>query len=86
MSEWQPIETVPEATWVLVYAPWHGDCPVYVGYVTYSTEKEDVLVAEKGNRRTYETRDKRVEEWLGGGWGGTHWMPLPSPPQQPEKP
>jgi hypothetical protein len=83
VSEWQPMETCPVDTWVLLYAPWMGgerDANMYVGRRRVLIEREDVLVSEKGNRRTYERRDVRKDEWDGGGWGGDGWMPLPLPP------
>jgi len=73
---WQPIETCPENTWVLVYAPAsnkpyiHSCCFKWV-----ENEQWDNVDKETKKKRIY-----RERQWMGGSWGGDYWMPLPSPP------
>lgn len=76
MSEWQPIETAPQETAVLLWYPWKGcktpHSPLgftYIGRWT-STGTDDIDT----------WRDTVDYELLGE--GATHWMPLPEPPVQ----
>lgn len=84
MSEWNPIETAPENTDVLVV---RGDKNHDYGVdrFEWKTRSEERLVREQGNRRTYETEEWKEQEWSNG-WGWTHWMPLPAPPDSPDEP
>lgn len=71
MSEWQPIETAPKDTEVLVWDPSQG-C-VYIARQTpfYNTPFEGVRCLLGHHWETGE-----------GGYGTpTHWMPLPEPPK-----
>lgn len=83
--EWQPIETAPKHTDILLFRP---DAGVFFGQLTYCAEwlteadiereglGEDVLFAEDFWAFDYDGAS-RCELDL----KPTHWMPLPDPPQ-----
>ena len=68
MSSWQPIETAPHETLVLLYSPpaYPSEAKIEVGFASSGRE----WPAPDGGR--YSNRS----------WHGyaTHWMPLPEPP------
>lgn len=68
-TDWRPIETAPRdgSKILLVYMSERGG-PVYqIGYWHNATSRDGIT------------------GWygLGGLAGGTHWMPLPAPPEEP---
>ena len=69
MSDWQPIETAPERTPVLVWHPGlgMGGWNVMMRYKTLWTET---------------MHDGRT---LKEGYEPSHWMPLPAPPKEEKK-
>lgn len=81
MSAWQPIETAPRDTWVLVYG-----APAWTG------TNHTIAVAKLGSDdRSYWTKvdddtQKLIREvvdyWHGDGvnFDPSHWQPLPDPP------
>jgi hypothetical protein len=86
MSEWQPIETCPENTWVLTYASW-GDPPYvfiskfrWVELQEWVTESETVNAG--GRRKIVQEKILKERQWEG--WGGDFWMPIPAPPHNPD--
>lgn len=80
--DWQPIETCPENTRVLLYSPYYAPHHC-VGAFVWRERADDVLVSEKGNRRTYETIVTRERDWLDTlNYSVTHWQPLPAPPKE----
>lgn len=93
MSTWQPIETCPENTWVLVHEEWNNP-DVAVSKFAWKSFSEWETVSESsgasGARR--QIRQEKVFKnrvWDNGigemGDGGYHyWMPLPEPPVRAE--
>jgi hypothetical protein len=81
LSGWQPIETCPENTWVLLYAPWE-DQPYKVGKFMWSTshgwEVESETQHASGKRQVRRERIERFREWDYD--SGDFWMPLPAAP------
>lgn len=84
MSEWQPIETCPENTWVLVHARWM-DAPNikiskfrWVRYSQWETVSES-SGASGARRQTRQERITKEREWEAG--SGDYWMPLPGLPK-----
>lgn len=65
MSEWQPIETAPDAETILVYVNDPLGKGVHFGCV-YRYPDGTFYPRAQG---------------LHGDWKITHWMPLPEPPQ-----
>ena len=81
VMEWQPIYTAPENTPILCYCEDYE--PYYfVGVFMWADKKEERLVSDRGNRRTYEDVVTQEREWTNDtpSFGATHWMPLPEPP------
>ena len=82
---WQPIETCPENTWVLVFAPW-GDPPqIEASKFNWVTEREWETVSESSGtsgarREVREEKITRAREWESGTNLYDWWMPLPAPP------
>lgn len=84
--EWQPIETAPRHTDILLY---REDAGVFFGQYTYCAEwvsedeiereglTEDMLFAESFWAFDYDGTS-RLENDL----TPTHWMPLPEPPKE----
>jgi hypothetical protein len=83
MTDWMPIETCPEDTWVLVGRSW-ADPPdhVAVDKFRWVTEIEEEVESEstnaKGRRRIVQEHHKRVRQWDSGG-APDYWMALPPP-------
>ncbi len=71
-SEWQPIETAPkDGTPVLLFAP--DDVPqIVVGYAYKHSSRADVF---------WIYMDEALANISPGGADPTHWMPLPTPPE-----
>jgi hypothetical protein len=79
--EWQPIETAPENTYILVWKPYLSeDERICLDRFKWVTHREDELVRERGNERTYRTVEKREREWESS--GAEWWMPQPAPPPE----
>ena len=76
--EWQPIETAPENTYILVWKPYLEPNVVEVDRFRWVELSEDEFVRQRGNEKTYRTVTRRDREWekSGGDW----WMPIPAPP------
>lgn len=77
--EWQPIETAPENTYILVWKPYLGVGElVALDRFKWVEVSEDQLVRQRGDETTYRTVKRREREWevSGGDW----WMPCPAPP------
>ena len=81
MSEWQPIETCPENTWVMVYAPWE-DQSYRISKFRWGTVHKWEVVSEtthaSGKRRISEERHEKFRDWDGS--AGDWWVPLPEAP------
>lgn len=77
----KPIDTAPEGVWILTYADWTVPPFAVCRYKT-ETHYEDVLVQERGNRRTYERRELKSRAWEGTHWEPTHWTELPKEPKE----
>lgn len=89
MSEWQPIETAPkDGTAILIWQPdgaknWYMPRESLPDGGIYTLEDERLLWFDDGRYAIGYWRP-----W--GGWGNrnsstvepTHWMPLPTPPEQ----
>jgi hypothetical protein len=73
MTEWQPIETAPEMTCILVYS---NDERQAVAYCD---------LTDMGGFYDEPIRVWNLNGWLSGdsGFIPTHWMPLPEPPKKP---
>lgn len=67
MSGWQPIETAPKDTFVLVYMPWTG----LVRQAKLQTKGPGIL----GWRVAWNASNKSVVAQT-----PSHWHPLPEPP------
>ena len=84
MSEWRPIETCPENTWVLVGRTW-AEPPedVSVDRFQWATEIEEEVESEssnaKGRRKIIQEHHRRVRRWESGG-APDLWMPKPELP------
>lgn len=84
MTDWQPIETCPENTWVLVGRSW-AEPPehVCVDKFRWVVEIERTVESEtrnaKGARKVIQEHERQVREWDSGGQPD-YWMPLPAPP------
>jgi hypothetical protein len=84
MSEWQPIETAPKHTEVLVY---REDAGVFIAQLT----TPDNVMSDKEIEESFPDGHDDFEEWFSDayGWqeGGERpslWMPLPKPPTDKE--
>lgn len=80
-STWQPIETAPRHTEVLV---WREDSGAFIAKFT---TPDAVITPEEMERERLEFPDD-FEEWFSDAYGWqegeekpTHWMPLPEGPQ-----
>lgn len=84
---WQPIDTAPEKTRLLLYND--VDNEIWVGSFHWIEMVRDEVVSEKrtahGKRMVVDQRVEREREWEGDGWGASHWMPLPPPPSTDSK-
>lgn len=90
MSEWQPIETCPENTWVLLAEPW-SDPRVAISKFAWKTFSEWETVSESSGasgarRQTRQEKITRGRVWENGvgelGSGDYEfWMPLPEEPR-----
>lgn len=84
MTEWQPIETAPENTDILVYSDWRDECRYSVDHFRWRTTVHEDVESEtrnaKGRRKIIQEREERDREWNRDGWGATHWMALPAAP------
>jgi hypothetical protein len=73
MSEWQPIETAPFETPILIFAYEWKDGPTIICAAIKRKETKDwhswVAIGATGY------------EWENDFEKPTHWMPLPSPPE-----
>jgi hypothetical protein len=78
--EWQPIETAPEDTYILVWKDYLDENErIAIDRFKWVTREEEVFVRETGNgERVYRTDKRREREWevSGAEW----WMPVPAPP------
>jgi hypothetical protein len=83
---WQPIDTLPENTYALVWLEYPaGEAPCIVDKFIWRVrevedEMADMRTPEGYKVRRYMVQEVREREWRDGGWGATHWMPLPNPP------
>lgn len=87
MSEWQPIETCPENTWVLLPAEWDSP-PIniskfrWVEFSEWETIHESAGASGARRQTRQETKTKR-RVWDNGigehnmGSDYSRWMPLP---------
>jgi len=82
---WQPIETAPKHTEVLV---WREDSGPFIAKLT---DPYEVIQVEEMERENMEFPDD-FEEWYSDAYGWqegsekpTHWMPLPPPPTKESK-
>ncbi|WP_167670810.1 DUF551 domain-containing protein [Allopusillimonas ginsengisoli] len=82
VQQWEPIETAPKHTEVLV---WREDSGPFIAKLT---DPYEVITVEEMERENLEFRDD-FEEWYSDAYGWqegnekpTHWMPLPAPLQQ----
>lgn len=84
MGDWQPIETCPENTLVLVWCEWDESEPVHVDKFHWTERSEWETVSESSGksgarRQVRQETVTREREWDHGG-SYQHWMPLPEPP------
>lgn len=80
---WQPIETCPENTFVLVWRGW-DDQPASVSKFKWVEYSEWETVSESSGksgtrRQTRQEKLIREREWEDGG-SPEYWTPLPDPP------
>lgn len=85
MTEWKPIETCPENTWVLVAYPWMDSSEdIAVDRFRWITVIEEEIESEqrnaKGRRRVIQEREEKVREWTHGA-SPDWWMPKPEVPR-----
>lgn len=86
MTEWQPIETCPENTWVLVWAPWREEYSgIGIGKFQWLERSEWETVSESSGksgarRQVRQEHITKEREWDGD--SGDYWMPLPAPPSR----
>ncbi len=78
-----PMADIPEGVEVLIWAEHRQDGSEGWWIDAKGPDEvftEEVLVSERGKRRTYETREhSRTEQWkYGYGWSGKGWLPLPT--------
>jgi Protein of unknown function (DUF551) len=66
MTDWQPIETAPANTEVLLFCPDRG--------CESNTERIELGMASRGWRNSV-CSNMSYHQWA------THWMPLPPPPE-----
>lgn len=92
MGEWQPIETAPkDGTPILAFVPPDEEEPPDFEYLCdyvvtrWEMQQHFHLEPSKEHPGLYRRVVESEGHWLGG-WAPTHWMRLPSPPQQSEKP
>jgi hypothetical protein len=83
MSNWQPIETCPENTLVLLWRGW-DECPVAVDKFEWVEYSEWETVSEtsgksEARRQIRQETIIRKREWYQGGTP-EYWMPLPDAP------
>lgn len=78
MTEWQPIETAPELTKLLVL---RRDGEMHVASISGYDRKFGVLSVDFGNVTTCIFFP--VSDDYSAGDAPTHWMPLPEPPKEP---
>jgi len=73
MSTWQPIETAPTNTSVLIFIPnaEHYGEGIYRG-----------LQVDMRTGRHWTVSGLHMGRDCGTTWQPTHWMPLPDPPEQ----
>lgn len=76
MSEWQPIETCPEATIVLLYADTSEPAFRNWRIATGSKHHRDYPTYE--NESQFHWGGRNLMKWE---LHPTHWMPLPEPPK-----
>jgi len=86
MAEWQPIETCPENTKVLVWSEWDEDERVLVDKFRWVEISKWEIVSETSGRsgarrQTRQETITREREWNRGG-SYRYWMPLPDAPPE----
>lgn len=87
MSKWQPIETCPENTWVLIWRSWEDFPGMKVERFQWRTYSDWETVSESSGesgvrRQIREEKILREMEWEDGATGTDgFWMPLPEPPK-----
>lgn len=83
MSGWEPIETAPENTDILVWSSHNETDPYFVDRFVWVVDIHEEVQSEtrnaKGRRRVIQEREERRREWERS-WGAEYWMPLPAPP------
>lgn len=80
MGEWQPIETAPKHTEVLV---WRNDSGVFIAQLT----TPDNVMSDEEIEEFFPDDFGDFEEWFCAAYGWqegsekpTHWMPIPDEP------
>ena len=81
MSDWQPIETAPEKTDLLVL---RRDGAMHVAQVSGYNNKYGILNADFGNASCQFFFP--IDENYQADDAPTHWMPLPEPPETSHDP
>lgn len=75
-NQWQPIETAPRYTEVLVL---RRDGNMHVAEVSGYDRKFGIMNADFGDARC--TFSFPIDGNYEAGYAPTHWMPLPAPPK-----